>query len=125
MTRTSAPVAAVNAGFKWTMNDVSAYFAVASDMNPGMTGGAVNVTTVTTTTSAARDLMHANSRNHGGDGQNVLYGDGHVSFEQNPFVGVNRDNIFTTKANSSALTGGPVIACPFDANDSILLPTAD
>ena len=37
----------------------------------------------------------ANSVNHGRDGQNVLYGDGHVSFEANPFVGVEKDNIYT------------------------------
>ena len=99
-----------------------AEFAVAADMNPGTSGGTVNVASVTTTSSAS-DMKNANSRNHDGDGQNILYGDGHVSFEQNPFVGVHRDNIFTTKANSSAFTGGPVIASPFDANDSILLPT--
>lgn len=113
--------AALKAGFKLNMSIV-AEFAVAADMNPGTSGGTVNVASVTTTSSAS-DMKNANSRNHDGDGQNILYGDGHVSFEQNPFVGVHRDNIFTTKANSSAFTGGPVIASPFDANDSILLPT--
>ena len=38
----------------------------------------------------------ANSNNHDKDGQNILYGDGHVAWESNPFVGVNRDNIYTT-----------------------------
>jgi prepilin-type processing-associated H-X9-DG protein len=36
-----------------------------------------------------------NSRNHNGEGQNVLYVDGHVDFEKRPIVGVNYDNIFT------------------------------
>lgn len=36
-----------------------------------------------------------NSRNHGGEGQNVLYADGHADFERHPFVGVDRDNIYT------------------------------
>jgi prepilin-type processing-associated H-X9-DG protein len=115
--------AAVKSGFVWN-NQMSHAFAVAADMNPGMTGGANNVTTVTTTSSAS-NMKAGNSRNHEGDGQNVLYGDGHVSFEQNPFVGVQRDNIYTTKLNASAVSGGPIVASPFDATDSILLPTAD
>lgn len=40
-----------------------------------------------------------NSPNHGGagtgEGQNVLYGDGHATFEKTPIVGIDRDNIFT------------------------------
>ena len=67
-------------------------------------------------------MKQGNSNNHDEDGQNILYGDGHVSFEQNPFVGVQRDNIFTTKLNSTSFTGGSVISSPFDGNDSILLP---
>jgi prepilin-type processing-associated H-X9-DG protein len=116
--------AAVNSGFKWNFNDLKADFAIAADMNPGMRGGANNVTTVTTTSSAS-NMRAGNSLNHDGDGQNVLYGDGHVSFEQTPFCGVQRDNIYTTRASAGALTGGPIIASPFDATDSILLPTAD
>jgi prepilin-type N-terminal cleavage/methylation domain-containing protein/prepilin-type processing-associated H-X9-DG protein len=42
-----------------------------------------------------------NSDAHQGDGQNVLYIDGHVDFEKRAFVGVNQDNIYTyyTSAN--------------------------
>jgi prepilin-type N-terminal cleavage/methylation domain-containing protein len=36
-----------------------------------------------------------NSRNHNGEGQAVLYVDGHAEFEQRPIVGVNSDNIYT------------------------------
>ncbi len=36
-----------------------------------------------------------NSRNHNGEGQNVLFVDGHAVFEKKPIVGVNNDNIFT------------------------------
>jgi len=36
-----------------------------------------------------------NSRNHNGEGQNVLFQDGHVDFEKRPIVGVNYDNIYT------------------------------
>jgi len=45
------------------------------------------------------DMEMMNSRNHGGKGQNVLFNDGHVAWCDNPFVGYNRDNIYT-RANS-------------------------
>ncbi|MCP4593214.1 MAG: prepilin-type N-terminal cleavage/methylation domain-containing protein [bacterium] len=41
------------------------------------------------------DWAPYNSRNHGGQGQNVLYLDGHVMFERTPLAGVERDNIYT------------------------------
>lgn len=36
-----------------------------------------------------------NSRNHQGEGQNVLYADGHAEFKRVPTVGVDGDNIYT------------------------------
>ncbi len=36
-----------------------------------------------------------NSRNHNGEGENVLFQDGHVEFVRKPIVGVNYDNIYT------------------------------
>ena len=116
---------AIGNGFKLN-NSVGAEFAVASDMNPGTaTSGQDNVAQPTNT-SSAKDMRLANSNNHDKDGQNILYGDGHVAWESNPFVGVNRDNIYTPALGSQGgnftgvLEGGP-----YDANDSILLPTDD
>jgi len=80
-----------------------AEFARMSDMNPGVPG---------------------NSRNHRGDGQNVLYDDGHVSFATTPFAGHKQDNIFTTKSDKLARDGGPMLASPYDVDDSILLPAS-
>ena len=114
---------AISAGFKLN-NSISAEYAVAADINPGMTGNNDNVAAVTTT-SSAKDMKQGNSNNHDEDGQNVLYGDGHVSFEQNPFVGVQRDNIYTAKSASTAFSGSTYLAPPFDGNDSILLPVDD
>jgi prepilin-type N-terminal cleavage/methylation domain-containing protein/prepilin-type processing-associated H-X9-DG protein len=113
---------AIGSGFKLN-NAIGAEFAVASDMNPGTTGG--DDVTKVTATSSAKDMKGGNSNNHDKDGQNILYGDGHVAWESNPFVGVNRDNIFTA-ANSS--TGGQfssMNAGPYDANDSCLFPPDD
>ena len=108
--------AAIGAGFKLN-NSIGAEFAVAADKNPGTVGDGDNVLIVTAT-SSARDMKQGNSRNHDRDGQNILYGDGHVAWESNPFVGVNRDNIYTT-------ADGSIAASSVDANDSILLPTDD
>jgi prepilin-type processing-associated H-X9-DG protein len=69
-------------------------------------------------TSSAKDMKFANSSNHDRDGQNILFGDGHVEFLQNPFVGIKRDHIYANKK-------GQVVASPVDAEDSVLLPTDD
>ena len=106
-------------------NSISAEFAVAADINPGLKNGPTSNVFTVTTTSSAKDMKAANSPNHEGDGQNVLYGDGHVSFEQNPFVGVQRDNIYTAKSSTTAFSGTTFLASPFDGNDSVLLPVSE
>ena len=101
----------------WWTNTMSAEFAVAADINPGTTGADDNVLRPNNT-SSAKDMKWANTNNHDGDGQNVLFGDGHVEFLQNPFVGIKRDNIYTTAS-------GKIVGSLVDANDSVLLPTDD
>lgn len=48
-----------------------------------------------------------NSSNHGGtgagEGQNVLFADGHAEFTQKPIVGVDHDNIYTLMLDTSPL----------------------
>jgi hypothetical protein len=41
-------------------------------------------------------LTKMNSRNHRGQGQNVVYHDGHVAWSETPFCGSWRDNIYTS-----------------------------
>jgi prepilin-type N-terminal cleavage/methylation domain-containing protein/prepilin-type processing-associated H-X9-DG protein len=122
---------AISNGFKLNTS-ISAEYAVASDINPGTntyhpTGlsGTGQVDTVTTG-SSAKQMAAANSINHSGAGENVLFGDGHVEFDQNPFVGVQRDNIYTAyTVPQTALTGtNAIVNSPGDGNDSILLPTS-
>jgi prepilin-type N-terminal cleavage/methylation domain-containing protein/prepilin-type processing-associated H-X9-DG protein len=118
---------AIGAGFKLN-NAIGAEYAVASDMNPGTTNGD-NVLGVSST-SSAKDMKLGNSNNHDKDGQNILYGDGHVAWESNPFVGVNRDNIYTAAAASTGGNAGSASAAAmqygsYDANDSMLIPTDD
>jgi len=82
----------------------------------------------------ASDKVRVNSPNHQGDGQNVLYQDGHVKFQLNPWCGINDDNIYTRatgkvdKAQSeagdySARTIGTKCDAnsgPYDDDDSVL-----
>ena len=73
-------------------------------------------------------MREGNSNNHGKDGQNVLYGDGHVEFQNNPFCGTSRDNIYTRGGPTWDTADRPsqdLIASPYTANDSVLLPTDD
>jgi prepilin-type N-terminal cleavage/methylation domain-containing protein/prepilin-type processing-associated H-X9-DG protein len=115
---------AISGGFKWNTT-LGAEFAVASDMNPG-TGGTNDNVGAVSPTSTSREMRLGNSNNHDEEGQNVLFGDGHVDFLQNPFVGVQRDNIFTARTSSSRTQVSTlVIGSPFDADDNILLPTDD
>jgi len=128
-----------NAGFKLNFT-LSSDFAIAADMNPGNSGGtSPNVDKVTgVAPNAARTIMaNANSNNHNGDGQNVLYADGHAEFQATPFSGMiitpsgggsYRDNIYTSTggraANATTAESGEVLTTgPNDEKDTILLPT--
>ena len=110
-------------GKGWKLNNaISAEFAVAADMNPGIDA------LMKVPLSAGEDAVRiGNSPNHGGEGQNVLYGDGHVEFQGSPYVGVARDNIYTygdSGPDHKNAAGGGIIGSSVGPNDSILLPTA-
>jgi prepilin-type N-terminal cleavage/methylation domain-containing protein/prepilin-type processing-associated H-X9-DG protein len=101
-------------------------FAIASDMNPGTfsVGTNSNVLAVTSA-SSSQQMRVGNSLNHGQDGQNVLFADGHVEFDNSPFVGTGNDNIYTRGgANYAAAQGQAVADSPYAVGDSVLLPTA-
>ncbi len=124
---------AVGSGYKLNQGSCGSDFAVAADINPGVLGNGTDVRVVRSN-SPSSQMKYGNSANHDRDGQNILYGDGHVSFENSPFVGVNRDNIYTTSdttglttgsTNASALLTSSTLVSPVDGNDSVLLPTDD
>jgi prepilin-type N-terminal cleavage/methylation domain-containing protein len=118
---------ATGSGYRLNEN-IDPSFALAADINPGTVGngGADNVILVTSSSSGT-DMRNGNSNNHGKDGQNVLYADFHVEFQNNPFVGVDRDNIYTRGGASMGLAADQEDLCasPYAANDSVLLPTDD
>ena len=126
--------AARDAGFKLNYT-LTSDFAIAGDINPGMTGGnpSDNVQ-LPRANSARNEIQKANSNNHNGDGQNVLYADGHVEFQNTPYCGMLRttpggsttafrDNIFT--ATNLATQGNHLGKQPQDQLDTILWPTDD
>jgi len=120
---------ALGSGYKMVQG-LEPTFAVAADINPGTTGNSGNDNVLfPNTASSGLQMQEGNSNNHGKQGQNVLYGDGHVEFQNNPFCGVDRDNIYTrggpTWGITSATNNQEMVDSPYCANDSVLLPTDD
>jgi prepilin-type N-terminal cleavage/methylation domain-containing protein/prepilin-type processing-associated H-X9-DG protein len=110
-------------GYRWNSN-LGPEFAVAADRNPGV------VVTTTNSGSSATLQKALNSKNHDTDGQNVLFGDGHVEFANTTFVGTTRDMIYapagtsgTPAAQNSPATMVAQDGIPKLGDDSILLPT--
>jgi len=62
-------------------------------------------------------IQPMNSSNHKRKGQNVLFNDGHVSWQDSPFCGHARDNIYTRSTQP-----GVNIATPASKYDSLLSP---
>ncbi|MCC6423385.1 MAG: prepilin-type N-terminal cleavage/methylation domain-containing protein [Phycisphaerales bacterium] len=122
----------IGGGYRWS-NSLTADFAVAADINPGVTPAADNVISgLLTTTASSSDLKLGNSNNHNKDGQNVLFGDGHAEFVSTCRVGANKDNIYTggtsgytASTGVGGLSTGATGGLPRDGNDSVLLPTDD
>ncbi len=112
-------------GFKFDFT-LRSSFAVAGDLNPG--GEAV---AKLKHDAVAEEMMKGNSPNHSGEGQNVLYADGHVEWTKTPFCGQPRadrlrDNIYTRHFSASAAKDAdPIFGPPMDQEDSVLLPSAD
>jgi prepilin-type processing-associated H-X9-DG protein len=145
---------ALAAGFKFN-NTLSSDFALAADVNPGsqlINGQPGSVITVNPTdppaaaAAGSTGQAYGNSINHKNQGQNVLYGDGHVEFQTTCWCGsyrtggasTVRDNIYT--AGTQQVAGGTVPTLtaaggkggggdsneqPLDQYDSVLLPTSD
>ena len=130
--------AARDAGFKLNYT-LTSDFAIMADVNPGQTGGnPKDEVSAAKPASPRNQLANANTNNHNGDGENVLYADGHVEFTNTPFCGMLRstgnaatsfrDNIYTAKGFPTGVPspgGHQAKQGPQDQNDSILYPHDD
>ena len=122
---------AVNNGYK-VNTTVGAEFAICADINPAGSTTYNGLITAMETSSQAT-MQKANSPNHQGQGENVLYGDGHAEFQQNPFCGSKRDCIYTvsgsvdgsvTSNKQLPAKSGTTTCDPTWPGDSVLLPTS-
>jgi len=125
---------ALAVGYK-LVQGIDPTFAIAADISCGTAGSSNdNVLSVTTTSSSA-GIQWGNSNNHAKVGQNVLFADGHVEFDQTPLVGENGDNIYSrggvphiwtnTDGSTTSLVDSQqsLVDSPLDATDSVMLPT--
>lgn len=121
--------ASVTNGYNRWGASKGAEFPVAADLNPTGANGAVMTTEYT---AAGNDQKNMNSRNHDRNGQNVLYGDGHVEWKSTAWAGVGNDNIYTTAdapdadgptTNEVAGTSGATITLR-NQDDSLMLPVS-
>jgi type II secretory pathway pseudopilin PulG len=105
---------AIASGFQWTVS-LPDSFAVVADKGPRPVSD--DILSIIPFSPSDR-LRLANSPNHERTGQNVLYADGRVEFQDTPFAGVDRDNIYRTRDRE-------ILNSPRDGTDSILLPADD
>ncbi len=102
----------------------TAEFPLAADINPGKSASGRDVTLPQNESAPTSEMNKANSANHRGAGQNILFGDGHVDFATQPFVGTHRDNIYTVSgsADGSVPTSTTIVGSPKWKADCVLLP---
>lgn len=118
--------AAVSLGYKLN-SSVVADFAIAGDRNDADLTAAASVAE----NSPATEQKKINSRNHEGEGQNVLYNDGHCEWYNTAWVGANKDCIYaaatvqgsgTTAQQMNPARMNPSQQDPQLDLDTILLP---
>lgn len=86
----------------WWLNKGIANLPLAADMAPAydLKGGEVARNPLLPLKNTYGTYIF-NSGNHAGDGQNVGFGDGHVVWENNPYVGENSDSMYSYGNSSS------------------------
>jgi prepilin-type N-terminal cleavage/methylation domain-containing protein/prepilin-type processing-associated H-X9-DG protein len=100
--------------------------AVAADRSPWMKSPAAEAKNIANfnPTGTMEQQKYGNSVSHQEDGQNVLFMDGHVSFEKRSYCAINDDNIYTFWDGGDIRRGSvPVVGLtePKDRKDSFLV----
>ncbi len=98
--------------------------AVVADRNPWLTLADTEANFSLFDPDGDREAIKAgNAFAHNNEGQNVLFVDGHVSFETESFCGVNDDNIYTYQDAGDTRIGDspiPFVSIPQNSTDSLL-----
>jgi prepilin-type processing-associated H-X9-DG protein len=100
--------------------------AVAADRNPWTASPAAEAKNMAffNPSGTVEQQKYGNSISHQEDGQNVLFMDGHVYFEQRAYCAIKDDNIYTFWDGGDIRRGGaPVVGSsqPMDRKDSFLV----
>ncbi len=107
--------------------------AVAADRNPWITNDAANArdTWDDYNPDGGREgIQYGNTVTHQEGGQNVLFLDGSMRFEDKPFCGINEDNIYTYQNNGPRQLGGypepgEGSTVPLNREDSLIVHEAE
>jgi len=94
----------------WKSTVAPAWVLMGDDNNAA--GSASEIHTLSAADGASRDEIERaeNSQNHAeGDGQNILFGDGHIEFSSDPFVGPGSDNVNARDDNAEGQPEAAVI----------------
>ena len=82
-------------GQNWSAVVHPEYVMMGDNNNSDWLGSPGRHTNTSDTGLTDQQVMDAeNSRNHGGEGQNFMFGDGHVAWHTDPFVGIGNDNVY-------------------------------
>jgi len=111
----------VSTGYKFTTG-VVADFAIAADRNE--IGDRSLVGKVDADNAKASEIKQMNTKNHEGEGQSVMYNDGHVEWCTSPFVGANKNLIYAADRlqTNNKRDYDKTKVDPYEALDSVLLP---
>lgn len=98
------------AKFRMNTDWLDPTFAVMADKSPGVGGPNDDVTAPAykerpSNMNEVLEMSKANSNNHNKAGQNVLFGDGHVSFERIPYCGYHDKNTYPDNIYTAAAPG--------------------
>ena len=100
--------------------------AVAADPNPWTTEASNKEWELFDPIAGGREgIKQGNSHTHQDEGQNVLFLDSHVNFENTPGCAINEDNIYTVQSNAAIPQLGvravAPVSMPFNRKDSLCM----